>query len=90
MSNFTIYTANSKYAEYMYYGMHDVIDIPTLAQTLNKTPYDAFDEIMDFKLLSTDATVDMRAKTFVAPIRTGGYWSDSSHGMYLLRYVRIS
>ena len=89
MSNFTIYTANSKYAEYMYYGMHDVIDIPTLAQTLNKTPYDAFDEIMDFKLLSTDATVDMRAKTFVAPIRTGGYWSDSSHGMYLLRYVRI-
>ena len=69
--------------------MHDVIDIPTLAQTLNKTPYDAFDEIMDFKLLSTDATVDMRAKTFVAPIRTGGYWSDSSHGMYLLRYVRI-
>ena len=73
----------------MYYGMHDVIDIPTLAQTLNKTPYDAFDEIMDFKLLSTDATVDMRAKTFVAPIRTGGYWSDSSHGMYLLRYVRI-
>ena len=89
MSNFTIYTANSKYAEYMYYGMHDVIDISTLAQTLNKTPYDAFDEIMDFKLLSTDATVDMRAKTFVAPIRTGGYWSDSSHGMYLLRYVRI-
>ena len=69
--------------------MHDVIDIPTLAQTLNKTPYDAFDEIMDFKLLSTDATVDMRTKTFVAPIRTGGYWSDSSHGMYLLRYVRI-
>ena len=69
--------------------MHDVIDISTLAQTLNKTPYDAFDEIMDFKLLSTDATVDMRAKTFVAPIRTGGYWSDSSHGMYLLRYVRI-
>ena len=69
--------------------MHDVIDIPTLAQTLNKTPYDAFDEIMDFKLLSTDATVDMRAKTFVAPIKTDGYWSDSSHGMYLLRYVRI-